>query len=38
MSAKLFVTCSSKPGLPPFVFYLKGSVTGSDAAPAGKKK
>jgi hydrocephalus-inducing protein len=37
MSAKLFVTCSSKPGLPPFVFYLKGTVT-DEAAAAGKKK
>ena len=38
MSAKLFVTCSSKPGLPPFVFYLKGTLTGETGANTGKKK
>ena len=37
VSAKLFVACSSKPGLPPFVFYLKGTVTG-EAGGGGKKK
>ncbi len=38
LSAKLFVTCTGKPDLAPFVFYLKGLVGAADAAPAGKKK
>ena len=38
LSAKMFVTCTGKPDLAPFVFYIKGLVGAADAAPAGKKK
>eukprot|EP00605_Chrysophyceae_sp_TOSAG23-4_P000636 GSChrysophyteH1.ASY1.ANO1.717.1 assembled CDS len=39
LTAKLFVTCTAKPEVAPFVFYLRGSSAGEGTAPpAGKKK
>ena len=43
ITGKLFVTCSSKPDLPPWVFYLRGKVeeeyfTSGQANAGGKKK
>lgn len=38
VSGKLFVTCTTKPEVPAFVFYLKGVVTGEAAGGGGKKK
>jgi len=39
MSGKLFVKCTNKPDLAPFVFYLKGMASAGGAAePVGKKK
>jgi len=39
ITAKLFVTCTSIPNIPPWVFYLKGEIDpNAGAAPAGKKK
>ena len=38
MAAKLFIKCTAKPELAPFVFYLKGASGGAAAEPAGKKK
>jgi len=37
ITAKLFIQCSAKPDLSPWVFYLKGTVTGA-SADVGKKK
>lgn len=37
ITAKLFIQCSAKPDLPPWVFYLKGTITGN-ADTGGKKK
>ena len=33
ITAKLFVTCTSKPTVPPWVFYLRGNVVAAAVAP-----
>jgi hypothetical protein len=39
VSAKLFITCTSIPNIPPWIFYLQGKIDpNAGAAPAGKKK
>lgn len=39
INAKLFVTCTSIPNIPPWIFYLTGKIdANAGAAPAGKKK
>jgi hydrocephalus-inducing protein len=38
ISAKLFITCTGKPEVSAFVFYLKGIVTGEAGGAGGKKK
>jgi hypothetical protein len=37
ITAKLFVKCSSKPDIPPWVFYLRGTITG-DITSTNKKR
>ena len=40
VTAKMFVTCSAKLALPPWVFYLRGRIdpnAGASPAPKGKK-
>lgn len=38
VTAKLFITCSSIPNIPPWVFYLKGKVDPNAGASGGKSK
>jgi hydrocephalus-inducing protein len=38
LTAKLFVTCTSKPGTPPWVFYLRGKIDANAAAAPVKGK
>ena len=38
ITAKLFIQCSAKPDLSPWVFYLKGTITGAATEAGGKKK
>jgi hypothetical protein len=38
VAAKLFITCTSIPNIPPWIFYLRGQAAPEGAVPVGKKK